>query len=153
MKISRCNYIVSLLAPFMLSTPAFAEDAQSFKSSSDTRFSVQYVETKPATKTDKVHCVSVYKVLDIYNAPEMPQQLMPGDLIEVAFPANKKRVQITPSSPLPWAEVRTDDGMVFVHIPNKYLKRRVNTKIETVWQIDNSDNRLMILKTKPVKRY
>ncbi len=153
MKISRCNFTVSLSALFLMSTPAFAEDAQSFQSSSDTRFSVQYVQTKPATKADKAHCVSVYKVLDIYKAPEMPQQLMPGDLIEVAFPANKKKVQIAPSSPLPWAEVRTDDGMLFVHIPNKYLKRRVNTEIETIWQIDNSDNRLTVLKTKPVKRY
>lgn len=153
MKLSRCSFMASLSAISLLSTPASAEDAQSFQSSSDTRFSVQYVQTKPFSKTDKQHCVSVYKVLDIYNAPEMSQQLMPGDLVEVAFPANKKKVQLAPTSPLPWAEVRTDDGMLFVHIPNKYLKRRVNTEIETIWQIDNSDNRLTILKTKPVKRY
>lgn len=153
MKFSRCNFMALLPALFLIPTAALAEDAQSFQSTSDTRFSVQYVETKPQTKADKLHCVAVYKVLDIYKTPEMKQQLMPGDLIEVSFPAGKKQVQVTPSGPLPWAEVRKDDGMLSVHIPNKYLKRRVNTEIETIWEIDNSDNRLTILKNKALKRY
>lgn len=146
-KFNRPN-LASLLLALLLSAPAYAEDAQSFNSSIDTRFSLQYLQSKPGAKKDKLHRIAVYKVLDIDKAPTMSQQIMPGDRVEVIYTADKKKAQVKPSSPLPWADIRLDDGMVAVHIPNKYLKLRTNTKIETIWQIDNSDNRLTILKPK-----
>ncbi len=151
MKFNQSNFMASLLAACLWSTPAFAEDASSFIASTDTSFSIQYLKTRAAGKNDKLHRVAVYKVLDIDKAPVMTQQIMPGDMIEVTYLQDKHRAQVKPTSPLPWAELKSD-GMLGVHIPNKYLKRLKNTTLETVWTIDNSDNRLIILKPAITKR-
>ncbi len=145
---------MALLSIVILSSaPVAAEDSKSFIAAIDTTFSAQFLKTKSSIKGDKSHSVAVYKVLDIDKLPEMPQQIMPGDLMELTYPCKRKRAQLAPNSPLPWAEVK-NDAMLDVHIPNRYLKSRVNTDIETVWQIDNSENRFTILKPKiKEKRY
>lgn len=130
------------------SMPAVAEDAKSFTDTSDTRFSVQYLNCKAGKKADK-QCIAVYKVLDVIQIPEMQQQLMPGDVLELAYGCDGNQEPSSTGS-LPWAELKSD-GMVAVNMPSKYLRRRATTSAETIWRIDNKDNQFGIVKPKSAK--
>ena len=118
-------------------------DSSQFEKSTDTRLSMEFQKTKAAPKS-KSRQIAVYKVLDVQqSAGEITP--MPGDIVELSFPDGEAASQSSAGSFLPWAEVKSD-GMILLHMPNKYLKKRATTSAETIWRIENAENTFALIK-------
>ncbi|MBX9670974.1 MAG: hypothetical protein K2X93_25500 [Candidatus Obscuribacterales bacterium] len=147
-KFDRRFTLATLSAALFVSSSGLAAQADDSKSSSDaidTKFSVQYINSKAGKKADK-QCLAVYKVLDVIQIPEMQTQIMPGDVLELAYSCDDKQAP-TGGGSQPWAELKSD-GMVAVHIPNKCVRIRAHTSAENIWRIDNKDNQMAVVKPK-----
>ncbi len=113
-------------------------DVAKFNSAIDTRMSMEFQKTKPAPKA-KDRQIVVYKILDVQeSASGDGVNPMPGDIVELSV-ATTAAAQSEPGDSLPWAEVKSD-GMILMHIPKQYIKRRAATSAETIWRIENPDN-------------
>ncbi len=149
MKFDRRIIIATLSATLFVSSSglmAQADDSKSFTDSTDTKFSVEYLSSKAGKKTEK-QCLAVYKVLDVIQVPEMQTQIMPGDTLELAYACDDKQAPTGGAGGLPWADLKPD-GMVAVHVPNKYLRIRAHTSAENIWRIDNKENQMAVVKPK-----
>lgn len=142
MKIGMGILLVWLAAFAISGSSAWAQESQQFANAVDTRFSMQYITTK---KVDKFKCTTIYKVLDIDTVPEMKVLIQPGDQVQLTYPCDKKKCQTAVSEALPWADLKAD-FIVAVHLPNKYLKLQASTPGESVWVIDNQNNRFNMIK-------
>jgi len=143
----------ALLMTLSAWSPATAEDLKSFTDAMDTRFSVQFIKSRPGKKDLKLTCTATYKILDVQQMPDMQTKMLAGDVLELSYPCDKHHKPAEQSGTLPWAEVKSD-GMLEVHIPNKYLKKREVTSAETYWYIDNSSKQFTAVKqTKIIPAY
>jgi hypothetical protein len=130
------NLVLALLSGNLIANAA--EDPKAFNDGIDTALSMEFVEVKKLKKSDP-RSVAVYKILDIQKIPSSESQNpTSGDVIELSFTEGGSGV-------LPWAELKKD-GMVQMHIPKKYIKKRSSTSAGAIWRIENKDNTFALVK-------
>lgn len=138
LSLAAVSFGVATVMSLTAASCAFADDAggKSFKDSMDTFLSMEYQKTKEE-KRGSGRCLAVYKVLDVQKSDGeiVPE---PGDLIELSFACDKDQ-KATSKGTQDWAELKPD-GMLQMHIPKSYIRKRGKTSAETIWRIDNKDN-------------
>lgn len=111
----------------------------------DCKWTMQFISSKPQGEKKDFINKATYKVLDVIELPALPAQMLADDIIELAFPCDKKRNPIRHKDPLPWAELKMD-GIVEVHMPSRYLRKLETTSEKNIWQIENRHNRFEVVK-------
>ena len=120
-------------------------DIKWFVDAIDCKFTMQFISSKPQGDKRDFRKKATYKVLDVIELPALPAQMQTDDLIELAFPCDRRRNPIPQKAPLPWADLKMD-GIVEVHMPSHYLRKLETTSEKNIWQIENKHNRFEVVK-------